>query len=58
MEITVSEQVGVEHRGRFYDQVGILRDMFQNHSLQLTSLVAMEPPASFEATALRNEKVK
>ena len=58
VEITVSEQVGVEHRGRFYDQVGILRDMFQNHLLQLTSLVAMEPPASFEATALRNEKVK
>ena len=58
VEITVAEEVGVEHRGRFYDQVGILRDMFQNHLLQLTSLVAMEPPASFEATALRNEKVK
>ena len=58
VEITVTEQVGVEHRGRFYDQVGVLRDMFQNHLLQLTSLVAMEPPASFDATALRNEKVK
>ena len=58
VEITVAEQVGVEHRGRFYDQVGVLRDMFQNHLLQLTSLVAMEPPASFDATALRNEKVK
>lgn len=58
VEITVSEKVGVEHRGRFYDQVGILRDMFQNHLLQLVSLVAMEPPTSFEATALRNEKVK
>ncbi|HLO15616.1 MAG TPA: glucose-6-phosphate dehydrogenase, partial [Anaerolineales bacterium] len=58
VEITVAEQVGVEHRGRFYDHVGVLRDMFQNHLLQLTSLVAMEPPASFEATALRNEKVK
>jgi glucose-6-phosphate 1-dehydrogenase len=58
VEITVAEQVGVEHRGRFYDHVGVLRDMFQNHLLQLTSLVAMEPPASFDAAALRNEKVK
>ncbi|MGB8982354.1 MAG: glucose-6-phosphate dehydrogenase [Anaerolineales bacterium] len=58
VEITVAEQVGVEHRGRFYDQVGALRDMFQNHLLQLVSLVAMEPPVSFEATSLRNEKVK
>jgi glucose-6-phosphate 1-dehydrogenase len=58
VEITVAEQVGVEHRGRFYDKVGVLRDMFQNHLLQLVSLVAMEPPVSFEASALRNEKVK
>lgn len=58
VEVTVAEQVGVEHRARFYDGVGVLRDMFQNHLLQLVSLVAMEPPASFEATALRNEKVK
>jgi glucose-6-phosphate 1-dehydrogenase len=58
VEITVAEEVGVEHRARFYDQVGVLRDMFQNHLLQLTSLVAMEPPVSFDATALRNEKVK
>jgi len=58
VEITVAEKVGVEHRGRFYDGIGIMRDMFQNHLLQLLSLVAMEPPASFEATALRNEKVK
>ena len=58
VQITVAEQVGVEHRGRFYDNVGVLRDMFQNHLLQLTALVAMEPPASFDATALRNEKVK
>jgi glucose-6-phosphate 1-dehydrogenase len=58
VEITVAEKVGVEHRGRFYDNVGVMRDMFQNHLLQLTSLVAMEPPASFDATALRNEKVK
>lgn len=58
VEITVAEKVGVEHRGKFYNKVGILRDMFQNHLLQLLSLVAMEPPVSFEATALRNEKVK
>jgi glucose-6-phosphate 1-dehydrogenase len=58
VEITVAEQVGVEHRARFYDSVGVLRDMFQNHLLQLTSLVGMEPPASFDATSLRNEKVK
>jgi glucose-6-phosphate 1-dehydrogenase len=58
VEVTVAEEVGVEHRGRFYDSVGVLRDMLQNHLLQLVALVAMEPPASFDATALRNEKVK
>ena len=58
VEITVSEEVGVEHRARFYDQIGVLRDMFQNHLLQLVALVAMEPPVSFDASALRNEKVK
>jgi glucose-6-phosphate 1-dehydrogenase len=58
VEITVAEKVGVEHRARFYDSVGVMRDMFQNHLLQLVSLVAMEPPSSFEASALRNEKVK
>jgi glucose-6-phosphate 1-dehydrogenase len=58
VEITVSEQVGVEHRAGYYDTVGVVRDMFQNHLLQLVSLVAMEPPASFDANALRNEKVK
>ncbi|HUG33404.1 MAG TPA: glucose-6-phosphate dehydrogenase, partial [Anaerolineales bacterium] len=58
VEITVAEIVGVEHRARFYDGIGVMRDMFQNHLLQLLSLVAMEPPASFEASALRNEKVK
>ncbi len=58
VQITVAETVGVEHRAGFYDGVGVLRDMFQNHILQLVSLVAMEPPASFKADALRNEKVK
>jgi glucose-6-phosphate 1-dehydrogenase len=58
LQITVAEEVGVEHRAGYYDGVGVLRDMFQNHLLQLVTLVAMEPPASFKADALRNEKVK
>jgi glucose-6-phosphate 1-dehydrogenase len=58
VQITVAEEVGLEHRAGYYDGVGVLRDMFQNHLLQLVSLVAMEPQASFEASALRNEKVK
>ena len=58
VEITVAEEVGVEHRGAFYDSVGVLRDVVQNHLLQLLCLTAMEPPASFSATHLRNEKVK
>ncbi|MCJ7825554.1 MAG: glucose-6-phosphate dehydrogenase, partial [Anaerolineales bacterium] len=58
IQITVAETVGVGHRAGYYDTSGVLRDMFQNHLLQLFALVAMEPPASFEADALRNEKVK
>jgi glucose-6-phosphate 1-dehydrogenase len=58
VQITVAEQVDVEHRGAFYDGAGVLRDMFQNHLMQLLSLVAMEPPISFDADALRDEKVK
>ncbi len=58
VQITVAETVGVEHRAGYYDSAGVLRDMFQNHLLQLTTLIAMEPPASFNAEALRNEKVK
>ncbi len=58
VQITVAEKVGLEHRAGFYDGVGVLRDMFQNHLLQLLTLVAMEPPASFNASHLRNEKVK
>lgn len=58
VQITVAESVDVGHRAGYYDSSGVLRDMFQNHLLQLFSLVAMEPPASFNATALRNEKVK
>ncbi len=58
VQITVAEDVDVGSRGGYYDQSGILRDMFQNHLLQLLSLVAMEPPASLEANAIRNEKAK
>ena len=58
VQITVAESVGVEHRAGYYDQAGILRDMFQNHLMQLLTLTAMEPPARFTAKALRDEKVK
>ena len=58
VQITVAERVGVAHRGGYYDQSGVLRDMFQNHLLQLTTLTAMEPPVIWEAEALRDEKVK
>ncbi len=58
VQITVAESVDVGHRAGYYDHAGVLRDMFQNHLMQLLSLVAMEPPASFEADAVRNEKVK
>ncbi len=58
VQITVAENVGVEHRAGYYDQSGILRDMFQNHLLQLLTLIAMEPPSVFSANALRDEKVK
>lgn len=58
VQITVAETVSVEDRGNYYDKAGVLRDMFQNHLMQLLTLVAMEPPYKFEADALRNEKVK
>ena len=58
VQITVAETVGLEGRVAFYDDAGALRDMVQNHMLQLLSLVAMEPPASYDATAVRDEKVK
>jgi glucose-6-phosphate 1-dehydrogenase len=58
IQITVAEKIGVGHRAGYYDSAGVIRDMFQNHLLQLYALVAMEPPASFDAEALRNEKVK
>jgi glucose-6-phosphate 1-dehydrogenase len=58
VQITVAEKIGLEGRGDYYDSTGALRDMVQNHMLQLLSLVAMEPPTDFDATAVRDEKVK
>ena len=58
VQITVAETIGLEGRGDYYDQAGALRDMVQNHMLQLLALVAMEPPSDFNSTAVRDEKVK
>jgi len=58
VQITVAESLGVEHRAGYYEHAGVIRDMFQNHLLQLVCLTAMEPPAAFEADAVRAEKVK
>lgn len=58
VQLLVAEDLGVEDRGGYYDSAGALRDIVQNHMLQLLSLVAMEPPATFEPDAVRDEKVK
>ena len=58
VQITAAETLGVERRAAFYETAGATRDMIQSHMLQLTSLVAMEPPAKFDATSVRNEKIK
>ncbi|MBX9795641.1 MAG: glucose-6-phosphate dehydrogenase [Sphingomonas sp.] len=58
VQITVAETVGLEGRAGYYDGSGALRDMVQNHMLQLLALIAMEPPARFDGTAIRDEKVK
>ncbi len=58
VQITAAEEVGVGRRGGYYDQAGVVRDMLQNHLLQLLALTAMEPPAAMNAKALRDEKVK
>jgi glucose-6-phosphate 1-dehydrogenase len=58
VQITVAEQLGVEGRGQFYDQTGATRDMLQNHLLQLLCILAMEPPASSDPDAVRDEKLK
>jgi glucose-6-phosphate 1-dehydrogenase len=58
VQITMAESIGVGHRAGYYDRAGVLRDMLQNHLLQLLTLTAMEPPSAFSARALRDEKVK
>ena len=58
VQITVAETVGVDNRAAYYDQSGALRDMIQNHTMQLLSLIAMEPPVSLDPEAIRDEKVK
>jgi glucose-6-phosphate 1-dehydrogenase len=58
VQITVAEDLGIEGRGDYYDKYGALRDMLQNHLMQLLTVVAMEPPPALEADALRDEKVK
>jgi len=58
VSITAAESLGVEHRAGYYEQAGVLRDMFQNHMMQLLALCAMEPPSLFDADRVRDEKVK
>ncbi|MGD8244885.1 MAG: glucose-6-phosphate dehydrogenase, partial [Anaerolineae bacterium] len=58
VQISVAESVGVAHRAGYYEGAGVLRDMFQNHLMQLLALTALEPPVAFEAGALRDEKAK
>ena len=58
VQITVAEDLGVEHRGNFYEHAGALRDIVQNHVMQVLALTLMEPPATMEATGIRDEKVK
>ena len=58
VEITSSEYIGVENRGGYYDKSGALRDMIQNHMLQVAGLIAMEPPSSFDSNSIRNEILK
>ena len=58
VQITVAESLGIEERAAYYEQAGALRDVVQNHLLQLVTLVAMEPPVSFDANAVRDEKLK
>jgi glucose-6-phosphate 1-dehydrogenase len=58
VQITVAESIGIEGRASYYEPAGAIRDIFQNHLLQLVALTAMEPPADFDAELMRNEKVK
>ncbi len=58
IQITAAERIGVENRGDYYEQAGVLRDMIQNHMLQLLTMIAMEPPVALEANSVRDERVK
>ena len=58
VQITVGEDLGIEHRGAFYEKAGVIRDIIQNHMLQLVALIAMEPPVGFAPDLIRDEKVK
>ncbi len=58
IKIIAAESIGVEHRAAYYEETGVLRDMFQNHMMQLLALTSMEPPSQFEADRVRDEKVK
>jgi glucose-6-phosphate 1-dehydrogenase len=58
VQITAAEELGIESRGRYYEEAGVLRDMIQSHVQQLVSLCAMEPPVTFDADAVRDEKIK
>ena len=58
VQITVAEEIGIEHRGKFYEQTGVVRDIVQNHMLQILGLIAMEPPVGFSADYIRDEKTK
>lgn len=58
VQITVAEDIGIEHRGPFYEETGVVRDIVQNHMLQILGLIAMEPPVGFKADFVRDEKAK
>ncbi len=58
IQITVAEDLGIEHRGEFYENAGVVRDIVQNHLMQLIGLIAMEPPVGFKAEFIRDEKLK
>lgn len=58
VQITVAEEIGIEHRGVFYEQAGVVRDIVQNHTMQILGLIAMEPPIGFDANFIRDEKLK
>jgi glucose-6-phosphate 1-dehydrogenase len=58
VQITIAEELGIESRGSFYEETGVVRDIIQNHAFQMMSLVAMEPPTKFDASDFRNEKIR